>query len=1316
MVIRSLSLQTILLVVFVVFVCTACPTVPGDPEPDAKDINRGEELPVEVDVEADETASGDLPCEPQCDDLECGLDPLCGESCGECAEGEECVEGACECAPQCDDLECGLDPLCGESCGECAEGEECVEGVCECVPVETCDDLGLVCGPHPECPEQSCGEDCGEGFHCEDGACVPDQCDDCCLPCDTHSDCADAFTAEELGPCKESLCVYDADCPDLQCEMVPLDDPFCCETEDDCQEPKQCQTVDCIENHCYFNKIPDCCPVDPALLYALDFDDLEVGAEPPPVVMVINDEDTLDSVTWTAQEAPCGDGMALYLGDPACETYFNGELFECAPLNDKDCANDDECPEPSTCNTVDGINKCIGAASTAVAFQAAVPQVDLPADSYVSLFYTLRTDLEPVNEGFVFDTLKLYLEYTPDPDLPPVEVELHVAPQSTDGDCTVFAADLTIFAPVSSGPQTPDTPVKLIWRFDTFDGVSNHFSGLWLDDIQVHTYCNNCVSSTTCDDEDACTDDTCIDPPIFGGEEGLCFHVPVIENCISCEAAEDCEDGAPECYVWECGEVEGYCLYSPDPECCEIPEDPYLLNADLEGGELPVDWEVVVTDAPDVETSDVTWSVTNASACDGSYALYFGNGEDYDCGQASCAGQVTTTEIDLTDVEDVFDLRLSFCANLSTEWDVVEPEDYPEDNAHTVQIDVLYVEVLVGEEVAEVWNSDIFKGTTYGLWEDAWADLSPYKGETVRLRFRFQTGTAEPANNEAAGAFVDNIRLELVCAAVCATAADCTDGGDCAAAVCELGVCSYPVDPVCCTDEINSDCNDDDPCTNDVCDLGDNICEHTFTGDPQCCNPNPSVFADSLLSAENAAWFVPESLPSCGVFPYQCEEEEGEDCVTCPSDCGACEVRWSVISDQSFTAPYSLYFGNPGVGNYENGQDPARGFIAGPDVELPPYGIPAVSFHLWLDTEHTPTWLLFEQQVEFDILRLHVQQKTGEDTYGEMTEIWNSMAWDFKGSTFDPEADDVVWRQVHVAMDELSLEGETVRFVLEFDSADDSNNGYQGAYVDDFKVSTLCDDAFECLSAYDCAETNPADPNCSMELCDGADGPGGESGDCYSEPNTMLEGCCVQEVLGEMGSDFDAPCSMEDWVASPAADQSSVAWQTWDQENNTQGGECALYFGNPDAGNYDIPEETPQGIVTSPTWEIPAGLADEVEVSFWLWMDLEDTWSLTDVLSLHMGLKYYETLPPNEEILLWSKPCDMSVGLCDTFQDYCDAWGCTTWPWAQWKHVTLTLSTAQFAGYSHVNFWFEFNAYDEVNNEGVGIFVDDFEVHSTCAQ
>ena len=95
----------------------------------------------------------DVPCEPDCTNRHCGLDPLCGESCGICATNEDCTEaGVCECnnvtcndlcctsgqvchqdaccLPDCTDKQCGGDG-CGGSCGDCSDGFVCnAEGQC----------------------------------------------------------------------------------------------------------------------------------------------------------------------------------------------------------------------------------------------------------------------------------------------------------------------------------------------------------------------------------------------------------------------------------------------------------------------------------------------------------------------------------------------------------------------------------------------------------------------------------------------------------------------------------------------------------------------------------------------------------------------------------------------------------------------------------------------------------------------------------------------------------------------------------------------------------------------------------------------------------------------------------------------------------------------------------------------------------------------------------------------------------------------------------------------------------------------------------
>jgi len=113
-------------------------------------------------------------CVPDCSGRECGPDPVCGASCGNCPAGHECTAGGqCECQADCSGRECGPDPVCGTSCGDCPAGHACTTvGQCECQP----DCSGRECGPDPVCGS-SCGQ-CDAGQVCNPyGVCeVPEEC------------------------------------------------------------------------------------------------------------------------------------------------------------------------------------------------------------------------------------------------------------------------------------------------------------------------------------------------------------------------------------------------------------------------------------------------------------------------------------------------------------------------------------------------------------------------------------------------------------------------------------------------------------------------------------------------------------------------------------------------------------------------------------------------------------------------------------------------------------------------------------------------------------------------------------------------------------------------------------------------------------------------------------------------------------------------------------------------------------------------------------------------------------------------------------
>jgi hypothetical protein len=94
----------------------------GDTSPDTKSVDLKDEV-----------------CTPACEGKECG-DGVCPDqpnACGTCGNQDtcqagQCVQGGPECPgdKDCSGLECGPDPVCGESCGACSGGESCQAGQC----------------------------------------------------------------------------------------------------------------------------------------------------------------------------------------------------------------------------------------------------------------------------------------------------------------------------------------------------------------------------------------------------------------------------------------------------------------------------------------------------------------------------------------------------------------------------------------------------------------------------------------------------------------------------------------------------------------------------------------------------------------------------------------------------------------------------------------------------------------------------------------------------------------------------------------------------------------------------------------------------------------------------------------------------------------------------------------------------------------------------------------------------------------------------------------------------------------------------------
>ena len=267
----------------------------------------------------------------------------------------------------------------------------------------------------------------------------------CSLPCQIQADCAGLFP--QASPCETPVCQLVEACaeksPDMayQCVLELTEPPECCIADIDCADNDPCtENEGCLANYCVWSPIvsPDCCP-DPVL--ELDFDD---GVWPQPIPPV----QPSGSTTWSIVDSPCHEGMALYLGDSECRTYYNGQLVDCVPVDGIPCTPETEaedCPLPlAQCDPV--TNGCKpDPPPTTIVLSLRIADVEIPNFPDVALSFDIRTDLEPPFPGspMQFDILRLHVE--PE-DSFPIEVFSTKDLFNTDGLCVTAGIDLWEFA------------------------------------------------------------------------------------------------------------------------------------------------------------------------------------------------------------------------------------------------------------------------------------------------------------------------------------------------------------------------------------------------------------------------------------------------------------------------------------------------------------------------------------------------------------------------------------------------------------------------------------------------------------------------------------------------------------------------------------------------------------------------------------------------------------------------------------------------------------------------------------------------------
>lgn len=188
-----------------------------------------------------------------CDAVSLGedFDLACTDTIGQVCEG---------CTANCTNLECGPDPVCGESCGSCPAGESCTSSG-QCLSS---------CGNGVHDPGEACDGDCP--ITCHDGdVCTKDVMSGAATTCDVQCAHTSILACAAGDGCCPSLCNdnTDADCAaicgNLVVESGELCDgncPISCDDSDTCTADVLSGTAQTCDAQCLHPSISICAPGD----------------------------------------------------------------------------------------------------------------------------------------------------------------------------------------------------------------------------------------------------------------------------------------------------------------------------------------------------------------------------------------------------------------------------------------------------------------------------------------------------------------------------------------------------------------------------------------------------------------------------------------------------------------------------------------------------------------------------------------------------------------------------------------------------------------------------------------------------------------------------------------------------------------------------------------------------------------------------------------------------------------------------------------------------------------------------------------------
>ncbi|MEZ4265663.1 MAG: MopE-related protein [Myxococcota bacterium] len=253
------------------------------------------------------------------------------------------------------------------------------------------------------------------------------------------------------------------------------------------------------------------------------------------------------------------------------------------------------------------------------------------------------------------------------------------------------------------------------------------------------------------DDARPCTLDTC--------DNGTEIHTVIADTCLidgACYAPGDVKDGTP------CGVC--------NPSVNQFDFDSKVFQDDFDDADVS-DWTIVK-----VSSGATTWQLSSTRNFSASRSLWFGR---------SSTGTYADSD---KRVQAYAQTKLMYLPAGTTPqlsfrlW--LETQRY----TSAVTKDVLRVEVVdsVGT-VTAIWNSTTtLEGTTNGGFYPIFVGLGDWAGQSIRLRFRFDS--YDGSSNGYEGAYIDDVNVDTAC---CLASSDCDDGDACTVDLCNAQSCNH---------------------------------------------------------------------------------------------------------------------------------------------------------------------------------------------------------------------------------------------------------------------------------------------------------------------------------------------------------------------------------------------------------------------------------------------------------------------------------------------------------------------------------------------